>query len=212
MKRIFAFLALCGLALAAPVITLSAQTPEEIIAKMDKEMERTDAEGLYMVMEMKIPILGNFPSKIWSLGKKARAEMEVKDKKSILWLDETTSWDYDVIKNEVTITNRDQSKSSDADNNKEMLTGITEGYKVTLQKETADAWYFRCNKSASNPKKDDPKRMDLIVSKANYMPISLSTKAGGLTITIRDAAIGVTEEEVTFDPSKYPGITVIDKR
>ena len=54
--------------------------------------------------------------------------------------------------------------------------------------------------------------MDLTVSKADYMPICLSTKASGLTITIRDAAIGVTEEQVIFDPAKYPGITVIDKR
>lgn len=211
MKRILVFLALCSFALAIPALTLSAQTPDEVIEKMEKEMNRGESEGLSMVMEMKIPILGSFPTKISSLGKKARAEMELKDKKSIVFMDETTSWNVDLVKNEVTITKRD-SKDSDADNNKEMLSGITEGYKVNLQKETADAWYFRCNKSASNTKKDDPKRMDLVVSKTNYLPVSLTATVKGITIVLRDTAIGVTEEQVTFNQANYPGITVIDNR
>ena len=36
MKRFLVFLALCGFALAAPSLTLSAQTPEEIITKMEQ--------------------------------------------------------------------------------------------------------------------------------------------------------------------------------
>lgn len=212
MKRILFLLGLCSLAMATPCLTLSAQTPEEIIEKVDQMMNRSDTEGLYMVMEMKIPILGSFTSQVYSLGSKARAEMEVKDKKSIVWMDETTTWTYDVVKNEVTITNRDVTKSSDADNNKSLLKGITNGYDVKLQKETADAWYFICTKNASNTEKDDPKRMDLVVSKADYMPVSLSTKTKGITVILRDAALGVKEEQVTFDPAKYPGITLIDQR
>lgn len=34
----------------------------------------------------------------------------------------------------------------------------------------------------------------------------------GVRVTMRDFAIGVTEEEVRFDPSKYPNAKIVDKR
>ena len=87
-----------------------------------------------------------------------------------------------------------------------------EGYDVKLKKETADAWYFVCNKSKTNTVKDDPKKMDLVVSKTTYLPISTSVKEKGVTVTMRDFAVGVTEEQVTFDPAKYANAKIIDKR
>jgi outer membrane lipoprotein-sorting protein len=188
---------------------LFAQTPEEVIARMDQETARFETEGFSMVMDMKIPILGSFPTQMYTLGKKYKAIIEVKGKKAITWSDGVTDWDYDVSKNELTITN---ATSSDAEDSVESLNGITEGYDVKLKKETAEAWYFLCTKSKTNTNKDDPKKMDLVVSKATYLPISHSVTMKGVTVTLRDFTLGVTEEEVTFDPSQYADAKIIDKR
>ncbi len=212
MKRFLVFLALCGFALAAPSLTLSAQTPEGIITKMEQELKRSDTEGLYMAMEMKIPLVGTIPSRVYSLGKKARAEMETKDKKTILWMDADNTWTYDLGKNEIVITRRESGKPSDAENNMQLLEGLTEGYKLSLEKETAEAWYLRCTKTASNPDKDAPKRMDLVVSKKTGLPLSFTASVSVMTLTFKDIALGVTEDQVTFDPGKYPDATLIDKR
>lgn len=212
MKRFLVFLALCGFALAAPSLTLSAQTPEEIITKMEQELKRSDTEGLYMAMEMKIPLVGTIPSRVYSLGKKARAEMEAKDKKTILWMDADNTWTYDLSKNEIVITRRESGKPSDAENNMQLLEGLTEGYKLSLEKETGEAWYLRCTKTASNPDKDAPKRMDLVVSKKTGLPLSFTASVSVMTLTFKDIALGVTEDQVTFDPGKYPDATLIDKR
>ena len=212
MKRFLVFLALCGFALAAPSLTLSAQTPEEIITKMEQELKRSDTEGLYMAMEMKIPLVGTIPSRVYSLGKKARAEMETKDKKTILWMDADNTWTYDLSKNEIVITRRESGKPSDTENNMQLLEGLTEGYKLSLEKETGEAWYLRCTKTASNPDKDAPKRMDLVVSKKTGLPLSFTASVSVMTLTFKDIALGVTEDQVTFDPGKYPDATFIDKR
>ena len=54
--------------------------------------------------------------------------------------------------------------------------------------------------------------MELTVSKANYLPLRLSTKTLLASVNIENYTIGVTEDRVTFDPAAYPGATVIDKR
>ena len=212
MKRILGFLTLCSLALVAPCLTLSAQTPEEIITRMEQELKRSDTEGLYMAMEMKIPLVGTIPSRVYSLGKKARAEMEAKDKKTILWMDTENTWTYDLGKNEITVTKRESGKPSDTENNLHLLEGLTEGYRLSLEKETADAWHLRCTKTASNPDKDAPKRMDLVVSKKTWLPVTFTASVSVVTLTFKDIALGVTEDQVTFDPGQYPDATLIDKR
>lgn len=189
-----------------------AQTTEEILEKMDRQMERFDAEGVSMVMDMKLPILGTFSTKMYLLGDKYKATIDVKGELSMTWSDGVTDWDYDVNKNEITIKNSKRSQATDAGSNMKTLNRVTEGYDVKLKKETDDAWYFRCTKSKTNTKKDDPKKMDLVVSKTTYLPISTSVSEKMVTVTMRDFAIGVSEETVTFDPSKYPNATIIDQR
>ncbi len=207
MKKIL-FLLLPALLAAA---TLSAQTPEEIIARVDQETARFDAEGCSMVMELKFPIIGAVATTIYTRGDKYKMIMSIKGDTSISWSDGVTDWDYESSKNTVTIKPHKADGNSEADNAK-MMEGITEGYDVRLKKETADTWQFRCTKSKTNTNKDDPKNMDLIVSKATYLPVSLTARAGGLTITMRDVSIGVSEQEVTFDASKYATAKIIDER
>lgn len=207
MKKIL-FLLLPAL-LAA--VTLSAQTPEEIIARVDQETARFDAEGCSMVMELKFPIIGAVATTIYTRGDKYKMIMSIKGDTSISWSDGVTDWDYESSKNTVTIKPHKADGNSEADNAK-MMEGITEGYDVRLKKETADTWQFRCTKSKTNTNKDDPKNMDLVVSKATYLPVSLTARAGGLTITMRDVSIGVSEQEVTFDASQYATAKIIDER
>ena len=193
--------------------TLLAQTPEEIVAKMNQECTRFDTEGVSMVMDMKLPILGTYSTQMYILGDKSKAVLDVKGDVSIIWSDNITDWDYDVSKNELTIKPANPSdKNEDAGDNVKAMRNVTEGYDVKLKKETADAWYFVCTKSKDNTNKDDPKKMDLAVSKTTYLPISTTVKEKGVTVTMRDFAIGVTEEQVTFDPAKYANAKIIDKR
>ena len=195
------------------VSTLLAQTPEEIVAKMNQECARFDTEGFYTVMDMKLPILGTYSTQMYTLGDKFKGVVDVKGDISMMWSDGVTVWDYDVSKNELTIKQANMSdKSDDAGDNVKALRNITEGYEVKLKKETAEAWYFVCTKSGTNTNKDDPKKMDLVVSKTTYLPISTTVKEKGVTVTMRDFAIGVTEEQVTFDPAKYADAKIIDKR
>ena len=195
------------------VSTLLAQTPEEIVAKMNQECTRFDTEGVYVVMDMKLPILGTYSTQMYMLGDKFKGVVDVKGDVSIMWSDNITDWDYDVSKNELTIKQANLSdKSEDAGDNVKALRNVTEGYDVKLKKETAEAWYFVCTKSKDNTNKDDPKKMDLVVSKATYLPVSTTIKEKGVTVTMRDFAIGVTEEQVTFDPAKYANAKIIDKR
>ena len=123
-----------------------------------------------------------------------------------------TQWDYDVIKNEIVITNVDKKKDSKTEGDAELFKGICDGYNVSLDKETDKFWFIKCKKSKNNMEKDDPKTMDLIVEKGTYNPKSLSAKLKGITITMRDLAYGIPESRVTFNPADYPTATIVDKR
>lgn len=191
---------------------LFAQTNEEILARMDAELAILEDNGFSMIMDLKIPILGTYSTDMYSFGKKTKAVVDVKGEKAILWSDEVTDWEYNVNKNEITITNAKPSESSSSEDSMSTLKGVTDGYDVKLKKEDDAAWYFICTKSKTNTNKDDPKKMDLVVSKATYLPIRTSITQKGVTVTLRNFAKGVSEADVTFDPSLYPDATVIDKR
>ena len=208
MKRIL----ICIAALLASAAMLTAQSSEEIIARMDEEMNKADKMGLAVTMDIKIPIIGSTSARMYTLGEKNRTEMSIKDIKSTLWMDNTTMWTYTPSDNELVIENRTSTSDSQEDN-LGLMKGITAGYDVNMTKETADAWYFDCKKSKTNTDKDDPKKMTLVVDKKTYLPKELTAKAKGVTISMKDAVLGVTESEVTYDSSKIPaGVTVTDKR
>ena len=189
----------------------SAQTADEIIDRMNKEMDKGDAEGFSMIFEMRFPILGQMSTLMKLLGDYSRSEVEIKGEKNIMWMVKDTSWTYTPKSNEIVIEYVKRSGDS-SNNQQDMVRDVAKGYDVKLVGETADTWQIRCDKSKSNKVKDDPKRMDLVVSKANYLPVSMIAKAKGVTITIRDYSLGVKKAEVTFDPSAYPGVTITDKR
>jgi outer membrane lipoprotein-sorting protein len=208
MKKLFSIIAF--IAMAAVAI---AQTPEEIISRMEAEMAKHDEkEGLAMTLEMKIPILGTFSSRNYTLGDKYRIEVSKDGKQTITWSDGQTDWNYDSEKNQVEIKKHEVKEKTETEGDAKMFNGITDGYDVKLDKETSDTWQFLCKRSKSNPDKDAPKKMTLVVAKGTYMPVSLSASVSLMTITMRDLSYGVTEEQVTFNPRNYPNATIVDKR
>ena len=191
------------------LVTAWAQTPEEILAKMDKAMEAAETAGLSMIMDLKIPILGTTTATMYMLGDKVRTETSLLGHKLITFSDGVTEWEYESKSNELTIKN---APADDSSPEAEMFEGITDGYDVTLKNETADAWYLVCTKSKDNTDKDDPSKMDLVVSKKTYLPISLSTKMQGVRLTLRDVVVGVDEKLLDFRVEDYPDAKIIDQR
>lgn len=211
MKQTFNFFVA---AIAAIFLTVGsfAQTAQEIIDKVDAQMNRPTDDGLYMVMEMKFPIIGAVASQIHSRGDKTRMEISKDGKRSVTYMDGKTHWDYDSEKNTVTIKTVKSESSSDAEDNVKMLKGIADGYTPKIQKETAEAWYIRCTKNRDNAKKDDPKRMDLVVLKPDFRLKSVSASVSIVTVTMRDFEFGVPESKVTFSADEFPGATIVDER
>ena len=208
MKRILTFLAVMAFA-----STAFAQTAEEIIARMDEVMEQVGEEnGLRMTMDLKIPILGTMSTTAYVLGDKMRMEAKMMGKNLVTWQDGVTEWTYDSDENVITIESQDQSKKSEEKENMKMFQSATEGYDVSISKETAQAWTIKCKKNRSNTNKDDPKNMEIVVAKDTYYPVSLSAKVDMVTVTIRNIGFHVTEEQVTFNRADYPKANVIDKR
>lgn len=205
MKRLIALFALFAWAIPA-----LAQTPEEILSRMEAEVSQHESDGVIMTIDIKIPLLGTLSTTAWSLGDKMRGEISMGGERTIVWSDGVTQWSYTPKENTIEIEHDKPKASNEADS--EMFKGITEGYDVSIKKETDEAWYFLCKKSKNNKEKDDPKKMEVVISKSTYFPISLSAKLRGVTTTIRNIGFGVKEEQVTFNIDRYPGAKIVDKR
>ena len=206
MKRILSFLSALVFAVSA-----LAQSPREIIVRMEAEMDKHADEGIILTLDTKVPILGTVTMRIHSRGEKARSDTKMMGQQITTWTDGDTEWTYTSKTHTVTITSVAGSKSAE-NGDVALLSGIADGYDVTLTKETADAWYIACRRSASNTDKDAPGKMDLVVAKGTYYPKSLKTKVKGLTVTMHDVSFGVSEKYVTFNLNDYPGAVVEDKR
>ena len=211
MKRIFLIIFFVG-AMMAPM-KLRAQTPEEVVERMNAEIRKGDSLGMSFDFMMSIPIIGEFRSTNYTLGDKLKIELLAKDKKVTSWNDGITEWEYDTEKNEVKITNAKprENKANSGDTN--LITGVSEGYDLSFDRKTNDkVWYIVCKKNKSNKDKDDPRRIDLAVSKADYSTIYMKTKAKGIGISMENFHIGVTEKDVTFNPADYPNAKIVDER
>lgn len=202
-------LVLAFMAVWAAVVAAVAQTPKEIVDRMEAEMNSHAGEGIAMTVDIKIPILGTATSRSYVYGSKLRVEMKMMGVQVVTWSDGETSWTYVSKDNSLTIQSAGHKKANTGD--VELFMGITDGYDVLMKKETADAWHLLCKKSKGNKDEDDPKTMDLVVSKKNYYPLSLKASMSGMTMTMRDISFDVTEADVTFDIAKYPGVKIVRK-
>jgi outer membrane lipoprotein-sorting protein len=207
MKRWFIILTLITFS-----ATAFSQTPKTIIARMDAEMAKHEKDGITMTVDVKIPIIGTVISKMWMLGGKMRTETTVMKEKMVVWRDGKTEWKYSSKTNELEISNKENRVSNDSGGDMALFASITEGYDVSLSKETEKAWYFTCTRQKNNKEEGAPKKIDLAVAKGSYYPLSLSTKMSGITITMRAISYGVSEKQVTFNKNNYPDAKIIDKR
>ena len=208
MKKLF-----CLISLLAGAIAAFAQSPAEIVSRMEAEMKKHQKEGLVMTVDSKLPVIGTVSMKSWTLGEKMRNEAEMMGLKVITWADATTVWTYTPKTNKLKIDNFSTgSSSSSTEADDDLFFGLKEGYDLSISKETADAWHIQCKKSKANKDKDAPKTINLVVLKKNYYPKSLSTKASGISLTMRDISLGVNEKFVTFNPDDYPDAEVEDVR
>ena len=188
-----------------------AQSAEEIISRMEKVMDQHENDGVYMIVDVKIPVVGKLSTKTWMYGDKMRAEAKALGVELITWEDGTTQWVYNSKSNEIEITNvTNPANASDGDI--DMFTGLAEGYDLSIKDETDKSWHILCKKSKDNKEKDDPKTIDITVAKGTYYPMSLTTKMEGVTLTMRDLSFNVTEKQVTFNLKDYPDAKIVDKR
>jgi outer membrane lipoprotein-sorting protein len=208
MKKLIVIISFIALATAA-----MAQTAEEIVSRMEAEMSKhNESEGFAMTMDIKIILIGTMSSRSYVLGDKMRIEANRDGKDFVTWSDGKTEWSYDSEKNEIEITNAKPKEKTNTDGDTKLFKDITAGYDIKIDKETATEWHIRCKRSRSNPDKDAPKRMDLVVAKETYWPVSLSTSVTAASVTMRDISFGVTEEQVTFNPKEFPQATIVDNR
>ena len=82
MKRWIGLLAILTLSLSS-----LAQTPTEIISRMEEEMNKHEKDGISLTMDVKIPIVGSISTLTHTKDKKARMEAEVKGVRVITWID-----------------------------------------------------------------------------------------------------------------------------
>ena len=207
MKKVFCIVGLLFWALA----TL-AQTPREILSRMEAEIERLEDSGVIMTVEVRVPIMGNMVTDTYILGDKKRLEAEMLGVKIITWNDGQTEWTYNSKTNEAEIAPSQPEESSESVDTA-LFKDITDGYNVKLKKQTDQEWQIECKKRKDNPNEDDPRSMTVVVEKGTYLPIQLSARMSLLvTMTLHDISFGVTEEQVTFNPADYPGVKIKDKR
>ena len=207
MKKVFCIVGLLFWALA----TL-AQTPREILSRMEAEIERLEDSGVIMTVEVRVPIMGNMVTDTYILGGKKRLEAEMLGVKIITWNDGQTEWTYNSKTNEAEIAPSQPEESSESVDTA-LFKDITDGYNVKLKKQTDQEWQIECKKRKDNPNEDDPRSMTVVVEKGTYLPLQLSARMSLLvTMTLHDISFGVTEEQVTFNPADYPGVKIKDKR
>lgn len=186
--------------------------PQEIISRMETEMNNYEKSGVAMTVDVKIPILGKMSTRTYTLGDKMRLEAAMMGVKLITWSDGVTEWTYNEKENEIEIQKAKENSESREEGDIGMFAGITDGYDVSIDKETSTEWHIRCKKSKNNPDKDAPKKMNLVISKGTYWPVSLSASMSGVDMTMREISFGVTEQQVTFDPKAFPNAKIVDKR
>ena len=208
MRRVITTVLMSLIAVAA-----SAQTPEEIVSRMEEKLDKVENDAVYMICDVKVPILGTMTTYVYSYGDKSRVEATALGAKIITWEDGVTEWTYNSKTNEIEIENvKPTGDAKESEGDMSMFSTISDGYDLSITKETGEAWYIQAKKSKTNTDKDVPKTMDIVIAKGTYLPISLSAKMKGMTMTMHDMRFDVTEAQCTFNPAEFPRAKIVDKR
>ena len=80
-----------------------AQTAEEIVSRMYSLLDSHDQSGLFLVLDIKIPILGTFTTDTWKVGDRIYSEAKVGNKRVVTYTDGESVWTYESDKNVIEI-------------------------------------------------------------------------------------------------------------
>lgn len=193
-----------------------SQTGAEIIDRMNERINSRAGDGISLIVDVKVPVLGAIATKTVVLGEKRRLDVKMKEHNVITFSEKDTIWIYTEETNSIIISNDSvmaQSKSSNQGGmNVDIFGDLTEGYDITIKSQNLVKWELACKRKRSNKDDDSPKNMTLEVRKETYEPISMSTKMMGINCTMHDFKFGISEKEVTFNEADFPGVTIVDQR
>lgn len=193
-----------------------SQTGAEIIDRMNERINSRAGDGISIIVDVKVPVLGAIATKTAVLGEKRRLDVKMKEHNVITFSEKDTIWIYTEETNSIIISNDSvmaQSKSSNQGGmNVDIFGDLTEGYDITIKSQNLVKWELACKRKKSNKDDDSPKNMTLEVRKETYEPISMSTKMMGINCTMHDFKFGLSEKEVTFNEADFPGVTIVDQR
>ena len=193
-----------------------SQTGAEIIDRMNERINSRAGDGISLIVDVKVPVLGAIATKTAVLGEKRRLDVKMKEHNVITFSEKDTIWIYTEETNSIIISNDSvmaQSKSSNQGGmNVDIFGDLTEGYDITIKNQNLVKWELACKRKKSNKDDDSPKNMTLEVRKETYEPISMSTKMMGINCTMHDFKFGLSEKEVTFNEADFPGVTIVDNR
>ena len=173
--------------------------------------EEHQNEGIIMTLDTKMPLLGTITMREYILGNKFRTEGKTLGIFATVWDDGVTVYSYADKTNTLKIKNS-SGKTAAGDGDEKLFIKVSEGYDLSIKKETADSWLILCKKSKDNPDDVLPDKMEVTVAKGTFFPISLKAKVVGIGITMRDISFGVNEDYVTFRMEDFPDVVVEDKR
>ena len=203
MKRLITIIVFMVIALSA-----LAQTPQEIVSRMEDVMNANESRGIIMLVDIKMPLIGTITSKIYTLGDKTYTKGGMLGQRAYTWTDPETTYVYYPDNNEIVIEDTEE----DTDTETQMFDSISDGYDLVLTSENQRAWHIRGRKKKDNKEKDAPKKLEIVISKADYRPLSLTAKDTFMTMTLHGVSFGVNPEKVTFDMKKHAGAKVTDQR
>lgn len=193
-----------------------SQTGAEIIDRMNERINSRAGDGISLIVDVKVPVLGAIATKTAVLGEKRRLDVKMKEHNVITFSEKDTIWIYTEETNSIIISNDSvmaQAKSSNQGGmDVDMFGDLTEGYDITIKSQNLVKWELACKRKRSNKDDDAPKNITLEVRKETYEPISMSTKMMGINCTMHDFKFGISEKEVTFNEADFPGVTIVDNR
>ncbi len=210
MKRILCF----AIAFLSATMTF-AQTGAEIVNRMNERINARRSEGISVIAEVKIPIVGTVSTKTSALGDSRRVDVRMKERDVITFSQQDTTWIYTVQDNSVLITTdtiMSKVNSSNPEGNIDMFGDIVEVYNITIKSQNLVKWELVCKRKKGNKDDDYPKNITLEVRKDTYELISMTTKMMGISMVMRDLKFGLTQKDVTFNQANYPGVKVTDRR
>ena len=194
MKRILCF----AIAFLSATMTF-AQTGAEIVNRMNERINARRSEGISVIAEVKIPIVGTVSTKTSALGDRKRVDVRMKERDVITFSQQDTTWIYTVQDNSVLITTdtiMSKVNSSNPEGNIDMFGDIVEVYNITIKSQNLVKWELVCKRKKGNKDDDYPKNITLEVRKDTYELISMTTKMMGISMVMRDLKFGLTQKDI----------------